>query len=273
MTLPFNLKLPLLLRTTLDTKVMMSNGHCSFSPIPGCVIENNVKYSGNNLMSKRGINQETCALLCFKKPACTHWTYNPTFQGGKCWLKTSDSGRAKSTTGSSSGQKACGGKGFSLPEVAKAAAAAMTDCNPPWVSLETGCYLFRQSNSTWYESRGECQQSGGYLIEIDSHDEHQAIVDEIHRRGWGMDLGFWIGLTDIFHDGTWVWDHLGRPLDFSKWAPGEPNNLNGLQHCAAIDPYFGSYWTDVSCDSVKTEQYGYSTICEAAGGSNKFIPK
>ena len=224
-------------------------------------------------MSKRGINQETCALLCFKKPACTHWTYNPTFQGGKCWLKTSDSGRAKSTTGSSSGQKACGGRGFSLPEVAKAAAAAMTDCNPPWVSLETGCYLFRQSNSTWYESRGECQQSGGYLIEIDSHDEHQAIVDEIHRRGWGMDLGFWIGLTDIFHDGTWVWDHLGRPLDFSKWAPGEPNNLNGLQHCAVIDPYFGSYWTDVSCDSVKTEQYGYSTICEAAGGSNKFIPK
>jgi len=230
----------------------------------GCVIENNVKYSGNNLMSKRGINQETCALLCFKKPACTHWTYNPTFQGGKCWLKTSDSGRAKSTTGSSSGQKACGGKGFSLPEVAKAAAAAMADCNPPWVSLETGCYLFRQSNSTWYESRGECQQSGGYLIEIDSHDEHQAIVDEIHRRGWEMDLGFWIGLTDIFHDGTWVWDHLGRPLDFSKWAPGEPNNLNGLQHCAAIDR---TGWTDVSCDSEKTEQYGYGTICEAAGSS------
>ena len=146
----------------------------------------------------------------------------------------------------------------------------MADCNPPWVSLETGCYLFRLSNSTWYESRGECQQSGGYLVEIDSRDEYQAILDEIRRRGWEMDLGFWIGLTDIFHDGTWVWDHLGRPLDFSKWAPGEPNNLNGLQHCAAIDR---TGWTDVSCDSEKTEQYGYGTICEAAGGSTLFIPK
>ena len=40
-------------------------------------------------------------------------------------MKSSDSGRTKSTTGSSSGQKACGGRGFSLPEVAKTAAAAM----------------------------------------------------------------------------------------------------------------------------------------------------
>jgi len=77
-------------------------------------------------------------------------------------------------------------------------------------------------------------------------------------------LGFWIGLTDIFHDGTWVWNHFGRPLNFSNWAPGEPNNLNGLQHCAALDLYVGG-WTDVGCDSVRAEQYG--SICEAAGSS------
>merc|ERR1719385_9325 len=210
----------------------------------GCVIENNVKYSGNNLMSKRGINQETCALLCFKKPACTHWTYNPTFQGGKCWLKTSDSGRAKSTTGSSSGQKACGARGFSVPEVAKTAAAAMASCSPPWKSLDTGCYLFQEWNSTWYNARGECQQSGGYLVEIDSRDEYQAILDEIRRRGWDghSHYGFWIGLTDIFHDGTWVWDNLGKPLDYSNWASGEPNNYNGAQHCVAMK-VCGGPWT------------------------------
>ena len=42
-----------------------------------------MKYFGNTIDSKAGINQETCALLCFKKPACTHWTYNPTYEGGK----------------------------------------------------------------------------------------------------------------------------------------------------------------------------------------------
>ena len=260
----------------LDSQVIKS-----LAPLPGCVIEKNVKYSGNNLSSKRGINQETCALLCFKKPACTHWTFNPAASNGegKCWLKTSDSGRAKSTTGSSSGQKACGGRGFSLPEVAKAAADAMASCSPPWKSLDTGCYLFQEWNSTWYNARRECKQSGGYLVEIDSQEEQGAIRDEIDDRGWdgNSHFGFWIGLTDIFHDGTWVWDNLGKPLDFSNWASGEPNNYNGAQHCVAMKVWGSVYdvdndfkWDDISCDTIKTGNFsgldntiGY--ICEAAG--------
>merc|ERR1719209_1618727 len=242
------------------------------SGFSGCVIEKNVKYSGNNLSSKRGINQETCALLCFKKPSCNHWTHNPTYQGGKCWLKTSDGGRAKSTTGSTSGQKACGGRGFSLPEVTSTAAAAMASCSPPWTSLDTGCYLFQEWNSTWYDSRRECKQSGGYLVEVDSQEEQDAILREIASRGWDGDthFGFWIGLTDIFHDGTWVWDNLGKPLDFSYWAPGEPNNWGGVQHCAAIKLWGeNGKWDDVGCEAVKIEHMRtgetYGHICEAAG--------
>merc|ERR1719175_21163 len=251
------------------------------SGFSGCVIEKNVKYSGNNLSSKRGINQESCALLCFKKPACTHWTYNPTYQGGKCWLKTSGSGRTKSTTGSTSGQKACGGRGFSLAEVTSTAAATMASCSPPWTSLSTGCYLFQEWNSSWYESKRECKQSGGYLVEVDSQEEQDAILREIASRGWDGDthFGFWIGLTDIFHDGTWVWDNLGKPLDFSNWASGEPNNYNGAQHCVAMKVW-GSVddgendfkWDDISCDTIKTGNFsGLDTtigyICEAAGSS------
>merc|ERR1712130_933306 len=244
------------------------------SGFSGCLIEKDVKYFGNTIDSKAGINQETCALLCFKKPACTHWTYNPTYEGGKCWMKTSDSGRAKSTTGSSSGQKACGARGFSLPEVTSKAAAAMASCSPPWTSLDTGCYLFQEWNSTWYDSRRECKQSGGYLVEIDSQEEQNALMNEITSRGWDgqTHFGFWIGLTDIFHDGTWVWDNLGRPLDFSYWARGEPNNWNGIQHCAAINLEWASgHWDDVGCEAVMIEHrsYGdtYGHICEAAGSS------
>ena len=152
-------------------------------------------------------------------------------------MKASGSGRAKSTTGYTSGQKACGGRGFSLPEVTSTAAAAMASCSPPWTSLDTGCYLFQEWNSTWYESRRECKQSGGYLVEVDSQEEQDAILREIASRGWDWEthFGFWIGLTDIFHDGTWVWDNIGKPLNFSYWAPGEPDNLGGVQHCAAIN--------------------------------------
>ena len=76
-------------------------------------------------------------------------------------------------------------------------------------------HLFQEWNSTWYDSRRE-----------------------------------WISLTDIFHDGTWVWENLGKPLDFSNWAPGEPNNWGGLQHCAAIKLWEeNGKWDDIGCEA------------------------
>merc|ERR1712130_125916 len=107
------------------------------------------------------------------------------------------------------------------------------------------------------------------------------IMDEISARGWdgNTHYGFWIGLSDIFHDGTWVWDNLGKPLNFSNWASGEPNNYNGVQHCVAMkvwgsadDDTNDGKWDDISCDKIKTGNFssldstiGY--ICEAAGSS------
>merc|ERR1719295_2429104 len=249
------------------------------SGFTGCTIENNVKYSGSNLESKRGINQETCALLCFKKPSCTHWTHNPTYQGGKCWLKTSSRGRMKSTKGSTSGQKACGARGFSLPEVTKAAATAVAECQSPWTSVDipgqpSGCYLFHGLKSSWYDSKRECKQSGGHLVEIGSLEEQEALIGELERQGlMGYDApvyGVWIGLTDIFHDGTWVWDHRGQPLNFSAWASGEPNNERGVQHCVAMNiRRERGNWDDVGCEyegnNGEFDSNGH--ICEADTGS------
>merc|ERR1711971_881028 len=249
------------------------------SGFSGCVIEKDVKYFGNTFESKRGINQETCALLCFKKPSCTHWTHNPTYQFGKCWMKTSSSGRTKSTTGSSSGQKACGSRGFSLPEVTKAAATAVAECQSPWTSLDipgqpSGCYLFHGFKSSWYDSKRECRQSGGHLVEIGSPEEQEALIWELRRQGLvGYDApvyGFWIGLTDIFHDGTWVWDHQGQPLNFSAWASTEPNNERGVQHCVAMNiRREGGEWDDVGCEyegnNGEFDSNGH--ICEADTGS------
>ena len=45
-----------------------------------CTIEENTKYSGHNLYSRKGIkggNQKDCAALCFKDSKCKFWTYNP----------------------------------------------------------------------------------------------------------------------------------------------------------------------------------------------------
>ena len=122
--------------------------------------------------------------------------------------------------------------------------------------------------------------NGGYLVEIESQEEQDALLawiwEEVERVE-GVEVLppyqnplFWIGLTDVFHDGTWVWDNLGKPLDYSNWAPREPNNWGGVQHCAAIKLWGeNGKWDDVGCEAVKIEHMRtgetYGHICEAAG--------
>ena len=97
------------------------------TPPSDCSLEKNTKYSGHNLYSRKGIkigNMAGCARLCFRDSKCKFWTHNPRLEKeltrstssfihrvSKCWLKTSDQGRALSTKGSTSGQKACGATG------------------------------------------------------------------------------------------------------------------------------------------------------------------
>ena len=111
------------------------------------------------------------------------------------------------------------------------------------------------------------------MVEIDSLEEKEALIGELERQGlMGYDApvyGFWIGLTDIFHDGTWVWDHQGLPLNFSAWASGEPNNERGVQHCVAMNiRRERGKWDDVGCEyegnNGEFDSNGH--ICEADTG-------
>uniref|UniRef100_A0A8C4DLJ0 C-type lectin domain-containing protein n=1 Tax=Dicentrarchus labrax TaxID=13489 RepID=A0A8C4DLJ0_DICLA len=78
----------------------------------------------------------------------------------------------------------------------------------------TQCYYFFTNNLTWNESRDECRQKGGDLVQIDSREEQVKHTDK-----------FWIGLTDSEKEGTWLWVD-GSPLKESLtfWSGKEPDN-------------------------------------------------
>ncbi len=48
---------------------------------------------------------------------------------------------------------------------------------------------------------------------------------------------FWIGLTDIFYEGTFIWPSTGEQATYFNWFPGQPDNAgNGIEHFAHIYP-------------------------------------
>jgi len=41
---------------------------------------------------------------------------------------------------------------------------------------------------------------------------------------------FWIGLTDLFQEGTWMWEPSHELATYFNWMKGQPDNQNGIEH-------------------------------------------
>ncbi|MGE3703762.1 MAG: lectin-like protein, partial [Vicinamibacterales bacterium] len=66
----------------------------------------------------------------------------------------------------------------------------------------------------------------------------------------GQDRRGWIGFTDQDSEGNFVWSN-GEPVVYTNWAPGEPNNANGIENYAEMLGSNGQ-WNDVPIDHSAT---------------------
>ena len=78
---------------------------------------------------------------------------------------------------------------------------------------------------------------------------------------YAADFGIWIGGNDVDTEYSFMWIGSSAPVPFNytKWHPGQPNNMNGDQDCVMLQyrTANGDYeWGDVGCEEK------HSFICE-----------
>ncbi|KAK3101324.1 hypothetical protein FSP39_002679 [Pinctada imbricata] len=59
--------------------------------------------------------------------------------------------------------------------------------------------------------------------------------------------GFWLGATDDQQEGHWIWIKDREPVDYSDWAPGEPNNKDSEENCLEYFAEQSFKWNDAPC--------------------------
>ncbi|PVD19610.1 hypothetical protein C0Q70_20100 [Pomacea canaliculata] len=125
--------------------------------------------------------------------------------------------------------------------------ASETWCPPSWSLFSNSCYLFISRSLNWLDA----QKFMSHLVEIDSAEENDFVYNLIRMKGVTVAL---IGINDIAHDGNWVFTS-GRPLSYTNWRQGEPNNYLGtMEDCGTIR--LSGLWNDVPCN------YTCSSVCE-----------
>jgi hypothetical protein len=73
---------------------------------------------------------------------------------------------------------------------------------------------------------------------------------------------YWIGLSDVNEEGSWIWMTSMTKLSYSNWSPGQPTATNvnqDIENCVMIYKTNGM-WNDLAC--LHTNFY----ICEKSDG-------
>ncbi|XP_020485627.1 C-type lectin domain family 12 member B [Labrus bergylta] len=141
-------------------------------------------------------------------------------------------------------------------------------CLPGWRLLKLSCYYFSSRNESnpkknWLDSRADCVSKGGELLVINNRQEQQLLSASFPTQsgsGEWWEKGFWIGLTHVATNGTWVWVNNVTELETIYWRSGQPKT-DGPQsgNCAALSNLYDTtrMWYNGNC-----QDHQYNWICE-----------
>ena len=85
---------------------------------------------------------------------------------------------------------------------------------------------------------------------------------EIRRVAYSQSHAFWIGLSDVSSEGTWVFTN-DQPVNnlMFYWNNGEPNNAAGNEDCAFVE-HNGNIF-DIGC---YRSDYVHRALCQIPNG-------
>ncbi|XP_066568462.1 galactose-specific lectin nattectin isoform X2 [Amia ocellicauda] len=132
-------------------------------------------------------------------------------------------------------------------------------CPDQWHHFSDSCFYFSRKKMDWPSAQTQCEDLGGRLVIVHTHQEHDYLQHEAKKLG-GFDYHYWIGLSDLKTEGDWRWVD-NTPVNLTYWADTEPDNhLSGGLHgedCAVLNSHTRS-WHDVPCEFL------YPAICETS---------
>ncbi|XP_053684727.1 C-type lectin 37Db-like isoform X2 [Sabethes cyaneus] len=131
--------------------------------------------------------------------------------------------------------------------------SAPTRWTMPLLKLgEKRYYLSIFFKANWFKALQYCRYHGMQLASIQSQEENDRLEKYVKDYGLAAEH-FWTSGTDLAEEGSFFWISNGRPLSFTNWNAGEPNNFryeNGEEeHCLELWNRDGKglKWNDTPC--------------------------
>ena len=146
-------------------------------------------------------------------------------------------------------------------------------CDEGWEKNGNHCYLWVTEKKNWTNNAEDfCQEEGGHLASVSSNETMRYVLALWSRQNKPH---VWLGGNVLDQEGIWKWTDCTH-WEFEFWAPTNPDNSGGDEHCLHIFTGTGTdnpqgFWNDVPC-SWKTDFLCSQKLCPPkSNNSNKGI--
>ncbi|XP_058837790.1 perlucin-like [Topomyia yanbarensis] len=136
--------------------------------------------------------------------------------------------------------------------------------------FSTTRYYVPPFRANWIRATEYCFSIGMRIAIVQTPQEHNTVVELIKQSEIFNNASTitWLGASDLAREGTYIWHATGIRLQYTNWRPGQPDNMNGIEHCLALMniPEQGWIWHGNDgpcenehyfvCDNAEADRYG-----------------
>lgn len=133
----------------------------------------------------------------------------------------------------------------------------------PFLQIRDGFYFFGAEQVNWYVAYERCRKMEADLVTFETPEEFDAIANYLKSKG--VKSEHWTSGNDLGKTGTYNWFSNAQPITIKRWAPNQPDNANGIEHCVHLG-YVYKTSTDIQLNDRPCSNDGNSLfryICEA----------
>jgi len=152
------------------------------------------------------------------------------------------------------------------------------ECPLGWVDGgHMGCFKFLTNDVklSWVEAVVACENLDSFLAEPVTAEQLEFVTSMAYiEEGFTGVQGWWVGLTDLGHEGQWTWQHSQKGASIDAWASSCPDtSSHNTLDCAAlvsvsVNPLrqYDALYRDYPC-AERVHGIKVTPICQR-GGSN-----
>ncbi|XP_052696860.1 perlucin-like [Crassostrea angulata] len=118
-------------------------------------------------------------------------------------------------------------------------------CSEGWIKHGSACYHMTAEKESWFDAMNMCQIHGSVLAYILHQEEENFIIGLMNSKHFNV---AWLGGSDWNLEGSFLWEPYGVKMNYTNFAPGEPNNHHHNEDCLLLDTNL--HWSDRNCDDM-----------------------